>query len=191
VSANLFVAVVPPPEALAPLAHAVAELRTTTSALAWVAPDRWHVTVCFLGPVDPTEALAERLSRAGRRHRPVPLRIAGAGHFGERVLWAGVEGDLRPLAAGVSRAAAKAGFAIEERDSHAHLTLARTRRSRVDLRPLVRELAGVPGAAWTAEEFVLMRAATPHYLRLASWPLGGDGPRPGAPEGPLSGLNGL
>jgi 2'-5' RNA ligase len=169
---NLFVAVVPPAEALQPLVDAVTRLRQRFPEPAWVAPHRWHVTVCFLGPVPPAEALTERLGRVARRHPPVELRVAGGGRFGNRVLWARLGGDLRPLATGVTRAADRAGFAVEDRPFRAHLTLARGRRGS-DLRPLAAELADIAGPPWTAEEIVLMRGGQPTYERVEAWPLTG------------------
>lgn len=169
---NLFVAVVPPPDALAPLVEAVTRLREQAPGPAWVDPSRWHVTICFLGPVSPTEELGERLARVASRHRPVELRVAGGGRFGNRVLWARLDGDLRPLATGVTRAASRAGFPVEERPFRAHLTLARGRKGS-DLRPLAAELADVEGRPWTADEIVLMRGGQPAYERVRAWPLTG------------------
>jgi 2'-5' RNA ligase len=172
---NLFAALVPTPEALAPLAAAVARLRRQVPDLGWVAPARWHVTLCFLGPVEPTDALHRQLRDAAAQHSPVRMRQAGAGRFGDHVLWAGLEGNLAPLAADLALAAARAGFAVEDRAFRAHLTLARSRR-RQSLRPLADELAAVEGPPWTAREIVLLRRAQPAYERLATWPLA-DGRR--------------
>jgi 2'-5' RNA ligase len=170
VPATLFIALVPPPEALAPLVAAVDRLRPTAPGLGWVSPRKWHVTLCFLGRGEPSGALEERLGRVAARHVPPPLRIAGAGRFGDRVLFAKLAGELKPLAAGVARAAAKAGYPVEDRPFRAHLTLARGRRTRVDLRPLVAELAETTGPEWTPQELVLLQGATPQYLRVAGWP---------------------
>jgi 2'-5' RNA ligase len=176
-SSNLFVALVPPAAALAPLVDAVAGLREREPGLGWVAPHRWHVTLCFLGPVELDEQLTVRLARVAARHRPVPARVAGGGRFGNRVLWARLEADLRPLATGVQRAALKAGYAVEDRPFRAHLTLARGRR-KADLRPLAAALAEVSGPSWVADEIVLMRGGQPDYRRLHAWPLTADRVQP-------------
>jgi RNA 2',3'-cyclic 3'-phosphodiesterase len=176
---NLFVALVPTPEALAPLAAAVARLHRQVPDLGWVAPARWHATLCFLGPVEPTGALHRQLRRAASTHSPLRMRQAGAGRFGNHVLWAGLEGNLAPLAADLARAAERAGFVVEDRPFRAHLTLARGRR-RQNLRPLADELTAVEGPPWTAQEIVLLRRAQPEYERLATWPLA-EG-RPPEPE---------
>ena len=99
-----------------------------------------------LVPEDRRAGLDERLARAARRHEPLALRTAGGGRFGDRVLWAGAEGDVRALSAladTVRAAARRAGTpADEEHAFRAHLTLARTRKhATVDLRPHAAALA--------------------------------------------------
>ncbi len=170
-TASLFVAIVPPPEAIETLATAVDRLRAATPELAWVAPSRWHVTLCFLGPHEPNDELLSRLARVASRHEERTLRLAGAGRFGDRVLFAKLDGDLKPLAAGISRAAERSGYDVEDRPFRAHLTLARGRRTRTDLRPLLAALAGVNGTAWTVDELRLMQSAQPDYVTVGSWPL--------------------
>jgi RNA 2',3'-cyclic 3'-phosphodiesterase len=168
---SLFAAVVPPPEAIGPLAAAVEELRAAAPGLGWVAPGRWHVTLCFLGPYEPNDELLSRLARVAGRHEQTAIHVAGAGRFGDRVLFAKLAGDLKPLANGVTRAADRAGYRVEDRPFRAHLTLARGRRTRIDLRPLVAALADVRGPEWTVNELRLMRSAQPAYETLERWPL--------------------
>ena len=170
-AASLFVAIVPPPPAIAALAAAVERLRETTPDLGWVAPGRWHITLCFLGPHEPNDELDSRLARVAARHEARPLHVAGAGRFGDRVLFAKLAGDLKPLAAGVTRAAERSGYQVEDRPFRAHLTLARGRRTRVDLRPLVTALADVRGPEWAANELRLMRSGHPDYVTVSSWRL--------------------
>lgn len=168
---TLFVAIVPPPEAIATLAATVQGLSAATPGLGWVAPSRWHVTLCFLGRHEPNDELLSRLARVAKRHEQQALHVQGAGRFGDRVLFAKLAGDLKPLAAGVTRAADRSGYQVEDRPFRAHLTLARGRRTRVDLRPLVTALADVRGPEWTVHELWLMRSARPEYETLNSWPL--------------------
>ncbi|WP_045876988.1 RNA 2',3'-cyclic phosphodiesterase [Pseudofrankia sp. DC12] len=186
--ARLFVAATPPAEVIAALGAAVARARPTAPALRWVDLARSHLTLVFLGSVDDAlrAALAERLGRVARRHPPVEVALAGAGRFGDRVLWAGVDGELAPLAAGICRAARRAGVAdLDPRPLRAHLTLAYARAGRrvdqagsaraaagsraagtsggpgasaepMDLRPVVAALGGLPALAWTVDRFELM-----------------------------------
>ncbi len=167
----LFVAIVPPPPALAALETAVERLHGTTPDLGWVTPGRWHITLCFLGPHQPNDELRSRLARVAGRHEAPAMHVAGAGRFGDRVLFAKLAGDVKPLAAGVARAAARSGYEVEDRPFRAHLTLARGRRTRIDLRPLVTALADVRGPEWTVDELRLMQSGRPDYLTVSSWPL--------------------
>ena len=171
VTASLFVAIVPPPQAIATLVAAVEGLRATTPGLSWIAPGRWHVTLCFLGPHEPNDELQARLARVAARHERLAIHVAGGGRFGDRVLFAKLAGDLKPLAAGVTRAAERSGYAVEDRPFHAHLTLARSRRGRIDLRPLLTALSDVRGPDWTVGELRLMRSGQPDYETVSRWPL--------------------
>jgi 2'-5' RNA ligase len=111
----------------------VARVRPSAPSLRWVDEGRLHLTLVFLGPVDDAlrPGLADRLDSVARRHPPVIATLAGVGRFGHRVLWAGVAGELAPLASGVRRAAGKAGIAdLDPRPLRAHLTLARAREAR-------------------------------------------------------------
>jgi RNA 2',3'-cyclic 3'-phosphodiesterase len=176
---RLFVAVVPPREAVAELDAAVGPLRGRE--LRWTGTEQWHLTLVFLGEVgeETLPELEERLGRAARRHPAHALRFAGAGRFGNRVLWAGVRGDTRTLgrlAESAQAAARRCGIAVEERPYRAHLTLARAANgTRPDLRPYVEALAGFEGEEWQAGELCLMRSrlggGPARYERLQEWQL--------------------
>jgi RNA 2',3'-cyclic 3'-phosphodiesterase len=187
---RLFVAVLPPNEALDALGRVVAEVRGMpgTDGLRWTEPAGWHLTLAFLGEVDESllPALDERLGRACRRYGPYQLRLAGGGLFANRTLWAGAQGDLAGmarLARAVRGAARKAGAPPdEEHGFHPHLTLARARRpTEARLKPLAEVLDAYQGPAWTADTVVLVRShppepgvpgAQPRYQTRQTWPLG-------------------
>jgi 2'-5' RNA ligase len=170
-TATMFVAIVPPPQAIATLAAAVDGLRAATPGLGWVAPHRWHVTLCFLGQHEPSDELQSRLAEVAGDLEERTIHVAGAGRFGDRVLFARLAGDLNPLAAGVTRAAERSGYPVEDRPFRAHLTLGRRRRADIDLRPLVTALADVRGPDWTVDQLRLMRSGRPDYDTVSSWPL--------------------
>ncbi|HEY5836236.1 RNA 2',3'-cyclic phosphodiesterase [Streptomyces sp.] len=187
---RLFVAILPPPAAVAELTAALAPVRRLpqATALRWTAPAGWHFTLAFLSEVpDPLRpGLDERLGRAARRHGPYELRLAGGGRFGDRALWTGAEGDLTGLArlADSVRAAGRRAGAppAEEHAYHPHLTLARTQRAtHVALRRFADALADFRGSPWPADTLSLVSSALPHsgvpgeqprYNTVASWPLG-------------------
>ena len=85
------------------------ELRKTGADVGWTRPDQMHLTVKFLGEIDPAQAagLAERL-KASLPRRPLDLEYAGLGRF-PKVIWAGVKGEVAPLADVVEKAAEEIG----------------------------------------------------------------------------------
>jgi RNA 2',3'-cyclic 3'-phosphodiesterase len=192
---RLFVAITPPPVVLDELEARVAALRPAWPALRWTGRPAWHVTLAFLGEFGEPAAgeLGPRLERAAHRHPRLPLSIAGAGAFPgpgrARVLWTGIGGDRRALAAlarSVAAGARRAGAPPpdEDRRFRPHLTLARCREP-ADVGRLVEALAGFAGAPWTAAEIQLIRShpgdpgSPPRYETLGSWPLAAARPSSG------------
>jgi 2'-5' RNA ligase len=184
---RLFVAIEPPQAVLEELEARVAPLRPAWPSLRWTGRDAWHVTLAFLGEVteDTAGALGPRLERAARRHPCLSLSFRAGGAFPAagraRVLWTGVHGDRRALAAlaqSVAAAARRAGAPPpdEGRGYRPHLTLARCRMP-ADVGPLVGALAGYAGAPWEAGEIQLIRshppatAGRPRYEAVGTWPL--------------------
>jgi 2'-5' RNA ligase len=185
---RLFVAVLPPKGVVAELHAAVAGARELPGAdgLRWAQRAGWHLTLCFIGEVeeDLLPALEERLGRAARRYGPYGVRLAGAGRFGNNVLWIGVEGERAGLArlAEATRAAARRAGAnpAQEHGFNPHLTLARGRPG-ARLRPFAEVLAPYQGREWTADAIALVRShpstpgvpgAQPRYETMRTWPLG-------------------
>jgi 2'-5' RNA ligase len=140
---RLFVAV----EIDAALARALArtsdDLRRHITALAprarltWVAPDRLHFTVRFIGEVagDRVSAIAGALA-APLSIAPFDLTMAGLGAFPlngpPRVFWAGIsrgEAEMSGVEREVSARLSSCGIAVESREYRPHLTLARVREA--------------------------------------------------------------
>jgi 2'-5' RNA ligase len=193
---RLFAAVLPPDAVVDELAGAAGKLERLPGAedLRWTLRDSWHFTLAFMAEV-PDETVPElsvRLERAAHRTAPFPLALRGGGHFGERALWVGAEGDvaaLRLLARRADAAARKAGVTMEEhRHYRPHLTLARG-KGEADLRPYVDALAEFAGHEWTVAELTLVRSnlpasgvagERPRYEVVGRWPLGGGAQASGA-----------
>ena len=160
---RLFVAVEVPADVRAAVDAAVAPLRTAAPKLRWVAPERYHLTLVFLGAVD--EALLPGVSagmQAGCAGAAgFTLALDGTvGTFGRRVLWAGVapSPELTTLAGRVTAALRSVvGLADEQREFSAHLTLARAKREPVRSR-LVKGVS-VPALSWPVGRVVLLRSA--------------------------------
>lgn len=141
-----FLAVRPPAGALA---HLSAVLPAWPSA-----PERWHLTLVFLGEVEQPLRLTEPLAAACAAHRTLSLRLAGSGAFGRGgPVWVGVDGDRSALAAladELGQACRGQGVDVERRPYRPHLTVGRRGR------PDPRLLSGYAGPGWTAAEVELV-----------------------------------
>jgi len=199
------VAVWPSPAAVNEVGAAVAGVQNLANALVpglrWTTPERWHLTLAFLGEVDDVRRadLEARLARSAGRHASMTLRFAGSGRFGDRVLFAKVAGDVahvRRLADSVVAAARRARIDVDERPFRPHLTLARSAgghgaagghgrgggAASPDLAPVLAALSGFEGTPWTAGELCLVRSRLgqgpgrrAEYENVAVWTL--QGPR--------------
>jgi 2'-5' RNA ligase len=131
---RLFVAIEIPDGARREVRRRSERLRGELPRARWVDPALLHLTLVFLGEVDPArqEPLAGALRVAFAAHPALELGLEGAGGFPPgrpaRVAWVGVRSAsaIAPLQSAVAAAAsAAAGVAPEEREFHPHLTLAR------------------------------------------------------------------
>ena len=113
---------------------------------------------------------------------PIQVSIRQVGFYpnavSPRVFWCGIEAPgLDALAAGADAATAQLGVARETRPFSPHLTLARI-KDRVDLRPLLQAIAGLPTLGFgqfEARTFFLYQSALQPtgsvYTKLAEFPL--------------------
>ena len=158
----------------------------------WTRREQFHLTLKFLGDVDPErlEALAEALRRACDLFAPLHLRGQRMGFFPDarspRVIWVGVQDDRQTLASLQSAVeSAMAEFTREESKERerftGHVTLGRMKGlTRVDvdkLAGLARGMADRFFGEWTADKIELIRSALSsqgaHYTTLAVVPLAG------------------
>lgn len=164
---RLFTALVPPRQVTDALGDAVRHGRRHEPRLRWVAPEHWHLTLVFLGEVDPERlpSLGTELERAAAAHPPLDLTLDGWGTFPRQdrrasVLWAGVGGHTRALAGLVGdlrSAAGQAGVETGERPYVPHITIARSRPPR-DLRATVESLGSPPRPGWRATRVALVES---------------------------------
>ncbi|HUT73823.1 MAG TPA: RNA 2',3'-cyclic phosphodiesterase [Armatimonadota bacterium] len=132
------------------LAQAQERLRASGADVKWVRPEGIHLTLKFLGEVDDDRvpAIAEAVAAAVTPRARFRLRVEGIGGFpsptAPRVIWAGVKDgarELGELARRVEDALEPLGFAREQREFSAHVTLGRCRspRGRPELAARMRE----------------------------------------------------
>lgn len=126
----------------APVLHALAELQRELAShsadVRWARPQGLHVTLKFLGPVEPGRLERVHLAVAGcvGDLDAVAVSVRGLGAFPSlrrpRVVWVGLDdgGRLAALAARVEAALEPIGFAREGRSFTPHVTLGRVNSAR-------------------------------------------------------------
>ena len=115
----MFVALAPPDDAKDELAGALRSAYEQYPHLRWNRIEDWHITLAFLGelPVTAVPILRPALARLAASRPPLRLGLNGGGHFDERLLWSGIEGDLEGLhllADEVGNLARACGVAFQE-----------------------------------------------------------------------------
>ena len=135
---RVFCAVELPEELRSRVAERVRRLRAEFPDVraSWERPEKLHITLKFLGDVEPArvEALSGAAGRVVANLEPFELTIGGPGSFPPhgppRVLWLGIvdaSGGLALMQRALETECAAAGFPRERRPFEPHLTLARVR----------------------------------------------------------------
>ncbi|MEU6975532.1 MULTISPECIES: RNA 2',3'-cyclic phosphodiesterase [unclassified Streptomyces] len=182
---RVFIALAPPDDAKDELERELLPAYTAYPRMRWNRIEDWHITLAFLGelPVSAVPPLRRPLAELAASRGPLRLALHGGGHFDERVLWSGIDGDLdglHRLAADVRSLVNDCGIPYEGRPLRPHLTLARARRD--DLSSVVETaaaLAGFRGRTWRTERLHLVgsnvgRGPGPiRYRDIEAWELGG------------------
>ena len=107
----------------------------TEERISWVKPNRYHVTLRFIGDtkVSEIEGISQALNKMVELPEKVELRLIHLGSFGPRkkprVVWVGFEqvSLFESLKAGVDAALASCGIQAADQPFRAHLTLGRIR----------------------------------------------------------------
>jgi 2'-5' RNA ligase len=173
-----FVALALPGPNLAALERHLAECAREAPVYRWVEPDSLHLTLRFLGNLQPEVLERVRGELSSVRGEPFALALDGRGTFGPRtaprVVWIGVSQGLdacAELAARVEAACGRAGLEPEPRPWRAHVTLARA-RGEGDLLPPLPDPP--PLAPWTVGDFALYESRLrqqPRYVPLERYAL--------------------
>ena len=113
------------------------ELKKTLPPINWVRPESIHLTLKFLGYVEPSRIsqLLLALEPIGTKQHGFSIEVQGMGVFPQvkhpKILWVGVIGKthaLQELVLEIESALEPLGFPPEEKPYHPHLTLARIKR---------------------------------------------------------------
>ncbi len=140
-----FIAIPLPDECRTMLDQLQQNLRVCRADVRWVSVPSIHLTLKFLGEVDPEiiPKLTESLENETRLQHGFAIRLRGLGCFPNQrspgVVWCGIDGDtesLSQLQQQVEAACDSLGFPPETRSFHPHLTLGRVNGKR-NLQPLI------------------------------------------------------
>jgi 2'-5' RNA ligase len=132
----MFIAVELPDEVRASVAALTTTLAAKEWPIRWVAGEAAHITLHFLGEIEPQRAELVRLALGAvvARHITFDLRTAGIGVFPNlrrpRVVWLGLHGPthrLEALQRDLGEKLQSLDFPVEAGPYHAHITLGRVR----------------------------------------------------------------
>jgi len=175
---RLFVALPVPPD----MQKRLASLRSGVQGVRWMDGDRMHITMRFIGDVEPgiAEDIDANLSSIDAPEFEVAVRGLGQFEKGHRAhtLYAEIDRDppLMHLQSKIESAVVRAGVPPAGRKFKPHITLARMRGAPDDKMAVMLETQGSFDAmTFDAEQFVLYRShlgsEKPVYEPLAEYPL--------------------
>ena len=154
--------------------------RDDLAGLRWAHPGGWHLTLAFLGAVDPGQvpAIEAAMTATAARHSPWRARTGGLGGFPSaaraRVTWYGVADPESRMAILATDLHGALGLDVRG-PFRAHVTLARGRRDPVDLRTWI-AATSAPEGELRVDRLELMRShlggGPARYETLATAALG-------------------
>lgn len=163
------------------------EIRSYGFSAKWVSAENIHLTLKFLGNVNPTdlETIADTLYQSCKHHPPLQLIAKGIGAFPDvkrpRVVWVGMSGDipqLIELQKELETNLEKIGFPKEGKPFQAHLTIARI-KDKIDSKKLVEsihQLADRRSEAFIVDQVTLFKSdlkpSGPIYTKLKTIKMG-------------------
>src|SRR3954468_5868895 len=134
---RVFIAIDLPEDVRKQLRDLQNELRPLASTAKWVVPDSIHVTLKFIGetPEKRVEEIDEALG--GLSWKPFTVSVHGVGFFpgarSPRVFWAGMDAPtMQGLTEELDARMEQLGFEREKRAFRPHITLARSKTSRLE-----------------------------------------------------------
>ena len=136
-SIRTFIALELPATVISLLRNVQQDLRQLNLRARWVRPENIHLTLKFLGDINPgdIDAISTAMTAAANGFSPLALAVNGIGVFPTvkrpRVIWVGLGGDIRAVLDLQRRLVAElagVGVAKDKRSFKAHLTLGRIKQ---------------------------------------------------------------
>ena len=163
-----FIAIELSPEIRDTLREIQSDLKKSVVGVKWVKPENIHLTLKFLGHINPStvEEVKSALTEIASHVKPFTIRLSSPGAFpslgSPRVIWVGIDkGDKESidLAGRIEEKTALLGIEKENRAFHPHLTLARVNFLKdKDLLKNAFSSLKVPPAEMTASKLTLFQS---------------------------------
>ena len=164
-----FIALELPASIIALLDTVQQELKSLRLRAKWVRSENIHLTLKFLGDIDPGDVnrIVEAMSAAAEGFTPFTLAVGGVGVFPgikrPRVIWIGLGGQIRLLIQLQRKLAdnlAAIGFPKEKRPFKGHLTLGRIREAvnPNTIRQIIEEYSVLGSEEFTVGKVVLFKS---------------------------------
>jgi 2'-5' RNA ligase len=168
-SIRAFIAFELPPVIISLLQKVQQELKLLKLRARWVRPENIHLTLKFLGDLDPDDIdkIGAAMTGATIEFSPITMSVRGIGVFPgikrPRVIWLGLGGDIRSLLALQGRLEEKlagVGFPKDKRSFKAHLTLGRIKQSAnpAVIRQMISEYASLSSDEFTCNQVILFKS---------------------------------
>lgn len=152
------------------------------SGARWQSDDQLHLTLRFIGEVDPRRAEDVDAALRTVRHPTIEIRPNGVGSFEKRerpnAVWAGIapQPPLAALHKKIDQALVRAGLEPEHRAYLPHITLARLGASAGPIGGFLEQASGLSGDPVLIESFALfesdLTAEAAVYSIIERYPLG-------------------
>ena len=181
-----FIAIELPEETRKTLSAVQEELKRSGAGVRWVRPSSIHLTLKFLGNINPAqvENIASVMVQVVQDEPPIGLLLGGLGAFPSqrkpRVIWVGLKGEVQRLGqiqARLENGLEPLGFTREKRPFRPHLTIGRI-KDRRRLHSLVDAMTALELPqfnSFDADEIILyksdLRPTGAIYTKLRRMPL--------------------
>ena len=132
---RVFIALELPEKIKKELENLQQELKTTGIEAKWVKPEQAHLTLAFLGWIEPEkiEVISQILDDVTRKIKSVKLALHQLDSFSSKVVFVGLKGELGKLNAlsiKIRKGLKKANVGFDEKPFVAHLTVARIKKAK-------------------------------------------------------------
>ncbi|MFN4216412.1 MAG: RNA 2',3'-cyclic phosphodiesterase [Brevinematales bacterium] len=163
------------------IAESLKPTQQKIKSLSWTTPEQWHLTLAFLGEVEPPLVLSLQKRLAQIESLRFVLRIGEIGVFpnwaNPRVFWAGVSEnkEMQILHTRLWDMLQQEGFSPDEKGFHPHLTLARIKKPISLEEKKILQTANIPQTEVHIENFHLYQSELlpqgARYTKLMTYPL--------------------